>query len=170
MLLKGIVDEDFVNYRVPSMFISTNTCTFKCDKENGTPVCQNSALAKQESIDISIDNLIARYLKNDITKAIVFGGLEPIDQLVDVYDFIFKLRADYHCEDPVVIYTGYTKEEIKNKISILCLFNNIIMKYGRFRPGDKPHYDPILGINLASNNQYAEVISNGKQIEYMGTN
>ena len=162
MLLKGIVDEDFINYKVPSMFISTNTCSFKCDKESGSQVCQNSLLANHKSIDIDIDTIIKRYLKNDITGAIVFGGLEPIDQLIDVYDFIFKLRNDYQCEDPVVIYTGYEKEEIKKKISIFSPFRNIIIKYGRFRPGDKPHYDPILGVNLASNNQYSEVYSNDK--------
>lgn len=162
MLLKGILDEDFINYKVPSMFISTNTCSFKCDKENGSQVCQNSSLANQESIDIDIDLIIKRYLKNDITSAIVFGGLEPIDQLIDIYDFIFKLRNDYRCEDPVIIYTGYEKEEIKNKISVLLPFRNIIIKFGRFRPGDKPHLDPILGVNLASNNQYSEVLSNEK--------
>ncbi len=159
MLLKGIVDEDFVNYRVPSMFISTNTCTFKCDMENGSPICQNSGLAKMESINIDIDAIIQRYLKNDITKAIVFGGLEPFDQLIDVYDFIFKLRNDYECKDPVVIYTGYNKEEIENRVSVLAPLGNIVIKYGRYKTGDCPHFDPILGVKLASNNQYSEVIT-----------
>ena len=35
-------------------------------------------------------------------------------------------------------------------------FDNIIIKYGRFIPGQEKHYDKILGVYLASNNQYAE--------------
>ena len=29
----GIIEEDFTNYKLPCMFISTITCTFKCEKE-----------------------------------------------------------------------------------------------------------------------------------------
>lgn len=159
MLIKGIVDEDFVNYKVPSMFINTNTCTFKCDRECGAPVCQNSELANRESIDVDIDRIIKRYLDNDITKAIVFGGLEPFDQLVDIYNFIFKLRYDYWCGDTVVIYTGYNEDELAGKIAMLTSIKNIIIKFGRYKPGDSPHFDSILGVNLASNNQYAKQIS-----------
>lgn len=159
MLIKGITDEDFVNYKVPSMFISTNTCTFKCDYENGGRYCQNSQLVKQESIDIDIDTIIKRYLGNPITKAIVFGGLEPFDQFVDVYDLIFKLRNDYDCQDAVVIYTGYDEDEIDGKLNMLLSIPNIVVKYGRFRPNNCPHFDPILGVNLASDNQYAQQIS-----------
>lgn len=159
MLIKGITDEDFVNYKVPSMFISTNTCTFKCDHENGGRYCQNSQLVKQESIDIDIDTIIKRYIGNPITKAIVFGGLEPFDQFVDVYDLIFKLRNDYDCQDTVVIYTGYDEDEIDWKLNMLLSIPNIVVKYGRFRPDNCPHFDPILGVNLASDNQYAKQIS-----------
>lgn len=159
MLIKGITDEDFVNYKVPSMFISTNTCTFKCDRENRGNYCQNSELAKQGSIDIGIDTIIKRYLNNGITKAIVFGGLEPFDQFVDIYDFIFKLRNDYNCQDTVVIYTGYNADEIEGKLRMLLSIPNIIVKFGRFRPDNCPHFDQILGVNLASDNQYAQQIS-----------
>lgn len=159
ILIKGLLDEDFVNYKVPSMFISTNTCTFKCDRENGGNYCQNSELAKHGSIDIDIDTIIKRYLNNGITKAIVFGGLEPFDQFIDIYDFIFKLRNDYSCQDTVVIYTGYNEDEIEGKLRMLLSIPNIIVKFGRFRPDNCPHFDQILGVNLASDNQYAEVIS-----------
>lgn len=159
MLIKGITDEDFVNYKVPSMFISTNTCSFKCDRECGESVCQNSALAKQESIDVDIDSIIKRFLWNPIPKAIVFGGLEPFDQFVDIYDFIFKLRNDYSCNDDVVIYTGYDEQEIWGKVCALRSFPNIIVKFGRFKPANCPHFDPILGVNLASDNQHAKKIS-----------
>lgn len=38
-------------------------------------------------------------------------------------------------------------------------WKNIIVKFGRFIPNQHPHYDEVLGINLASDNQYAEKIS-----------
>ena len=174
MLIKGLVDEDFVNYKLPSMYIATATCSFKCDKEYGKPICQNSELAKQPNIDIPIEDLVNRYINNPITKAVVFGGLEPLDQIEDIALFIGTLRLCYSdsigkyyggCHDPVVIYTGYTEEEVGNLIRSVSTeysgfsFENIIIKFGRYIPNQQPHYDPVLGVYLASDNQYAERIS-----------
>lgn len=159
MWLKGITDEDFVNYKVPSMFISTATCSFKCDKECGKPVCQNGELAQLDSIHTRDDYLIRRYLKNPISKAIVFGGLEPFDQWGELFPFIQRLRNQFGCVDPVVIYTGYNRNEIDGEIRFLMSMPNIIVKFGRFIPDQKPHFDEVLGVNLASDNQYAEQIS-----------
>jgi len=36
MIIKGLIDEDFVNYKKPSMTIMMPYCTFKCDKEYGS--------------------------------------------------------------------------------------------------------------------------------------
>lgn len=159
MRLKGITDEDFVNYKVPSMFISTSACSFKCDKECGKSVCQNSDLAKLDDVIVDDSYLIRRYLKNPISKAIVFGGLEPFDQWGELFPFIQRLRLEYGCVDPVVIYTGYNKEEIDGEIRFLMSMPNIIVKFGRFIPDQEPHLDNVLGVNLASSNQYAEQIS-----------
>ncbi len=159
MVVKGILDEDFVNYRAPSMFISTNTCTFKCDKESGVSCCQNSSLAKKPGGAIPDDLIISRYLSNKITRAIVFGGLEPLDQFGELMEFLTKLRVRYDCHDPVVIYTGYNKNEILDKILKLQKFDSIIIKYGRFIPNDEKRYDEVLGVELASSNQVAEMIS-----------
>lgn len=172
MLIKGITDEDFINYKVPSMYIATATCSFKCDKEYGSPICQNSELGKQPDIDINPVDIICRYMQNDITKAIVFGGLEPFDTAYDMYRFIGDLRVLFKCDDDVVIYTGYTKEELSKMnlfipnmdhkfISILDAFgfHNVIIKFGRYIPDQQPHFDPVLGVYLASDNQYAERIS-----------
>lgn len=43
MRVKTIVDEDFANYKKPSMFIGTISCGGKCCIEAGIPlsVCQN---------------------------------------------------------------------------------------------------------------------------------
>ncbi len=158
MRVKGILDEDFVNYKLPSMFISTSTCSFKCDRESGESCCQNSSLAQAQAFDVEDDNIISRYLQNHITKAIVFGGLEPFDQFDELTHFVSVLRAA-GCRDDVVIYTGYNKNEISQEIWVLSAFPNVIVKFGRYIPNSKPRLDGVLGVMLASNNQYAEKIS-----------
>ena len=152
MKLKGLIDEDFVNYKKPSMFISTYTCTFKCDKECGQAVCQNRPLVSQPVVEVDNKTLTERYLKNSISKAVVIGGLEPFDDFVDIYDFIKQFRKN--TQDDIVIYTGYTEVEISEHIlSLKANFKNIILKTGRFIPNQQPHYDKVLGIMLASDNQ-----------------
>ena len=81
-----------------------------------------------------------------------------MDSWDDLISFIteFRLVSD----DDIVIYTGYSKCEIKDKIDILWhFFPNIIVKFGRYIPNQVSHYDEVLGVNLASDNQYAERIS-----------
>ena len=158
MRIKGITDEDFVNYKVPSMFISTCTCGFKCDKESGVKICQNGELAKMPTIDVQNSRIVDRYTANPITKAIVFGGLEPLDQFVELMNLISAFRIN-GVNDDIVIYTGYKEEEVVDIIAIIRLYPNIIVKYGRFIPGHAPHFDDVLGVNLASDNQYAKRIS-----------
>lgn len=159
MKVKGVTFEDFVNYKEPSMFIAMPECSFKCEKECGLRCCQNSELALAPSIEADEDSLIQRYLNNKITKSVCFGGLEPMDSFRDVLQFITLLRVKYRCLDTVVIYTGYDKSEIALQIEQLkWVGGNVIVKYGRFRPDQKPHYDEVLGVNLASDNQYAERI------------
>ena len=68
MKIKGLIDEDFVNYKKPAMVIEFPYCTFKCDKECGQSVCQNSALAHEPNITIDYDELLTRYINNPITK------------------------------------------------------------------------------------------------------
>ena len=159
MKIKGLTDEDFVNYKKPSMFIIFPFCSFKCEKESGVMCCQNSSLAHAKIINISEEKLILRYLDNPITKAIVCGGLEPMDSFDELSSFIKSLRVDYKCLDDIVIYTGFNKTEIEDKIQILKQYPNIIIKYGRFIPNQESHKDDVLGIELASPNQYAEELS-----------
>lgn len=154
MKIKNLIDEDFVNYYLPSMFISTSYCSFKCDKEAGCQVCQNSDLATAPIIDISTEEIIERYLNNPITEAAVIGGLEPFDQFDELVDFIAQFRA--RSSDDIVIYTGYYPEEIWTQLLMLQDYSNIIIKFGRFIPNQKSHYDELLGIQLSSDNQYAE--------------
>lgn len=153
MKIIDIKDYDICNYKKPSMFIIMPYCSFKCDKENGCQLCQNSALAKYNKIDISIDKLIDMYDKNTLVESIVFGGLEPFDSEEDLHCFIMNFRYR-HCDD-IVIYSGYTEDEIKEKFNWIYLYENIIIKYGRYRPNQQSHYDEVLGVNLVSDNQYA---------------
>ena len=157
MIIKQLVDEDFINYKKPSMLIGFPSCTWKCEKECGERCCQNSALAQSPNINISINSIIERYMENPITKAVVCGGLEPMDSWDDLQCFIMNFR--YKSPDDIVIYTGYNEHEIHDKIKILELYENIIVKFGRYVPNQLPHYDNVLGIKLASDNQYAKVVS-----------
>lgn len=157
MRIRGIVDEDFIQYKLPSMFLICPFCSFKCDKESNSQVCQNSSIVSLPIIEIDTLKLVNRYLSNPISKSVVFGGLEPLDSFDEIYEFIKLLRQ--YSKDTVVIYTGYNKSEIEDKIKQLSLFNNIIMKFGRYVPNRPNIYDKILEKTLASDNQYAEAIS-----------
>lgn len=157
MIIKEIRDEDFTNYKKPSMFIGFPSCSWKCEKDCGMRVCQNSALAEAKNIEIDIDKLANRYLNNPITKAVVCGGLEPFDTWHSLHYLITALR-NYTLDD-IVIYTGYKEDEISNKIQLLQKYCNIIVKFGRFIPNQQKHYDKVLGVELASDNQYARRIS-----------
>lgn len=157
MIIKNLKDEDFVNYKNPSMFIGFPTCTFKCEKECGIKVCQNGTLATSPDIEIVPNEIVERYLNNRITESIVVGGLEPFDSWDDLINLVGLIREK--TLDDIVIYTGYYRNEIEEYINELAKFQNIVIKFGRFIPNQESHYDLTLGICLASNNQYAEKIS-----------
>ena len=145
MRTKGVVVDDFVNYKKPSMFISTCFCNWKCciGQNLDISVCQNSSLAKSPVREFTNKELIDIYKQSIFHKA--------------VYSFVVEFR-DFS-EDDIVIYTGFNKDEIEPCIEKLRQFKNIIIKYGRYIPNDKSHIDNVLGIKLASQNQYAEKIS-----------
>ena len=153
MKIKGLISEDFVNYKKTAMTIMFPYCTFKC----GTEYCQNSPLSKAEDIEMDISDIVIRYLNNPITESVVMQGLEPFDSWDDLIEFVKQLRES--TDDDIVIYTGYNKEEIADKITLLSKYKNIVIKYGRYIPRQEKHYDEVLGVYLASSNQYAERIS-----------
>ena len=165
MKLKGLVEYDLSNYEIPSMFLIFPYCSFKCDKECGVNVCQNSALAREPVINIRVADIVHRYLDNPLTHAVVCGGLEPFDSAQDLTLFITYFRM--HSKDPIIIYTGYKEEELTEQIKFLQNFDNIIVKFGRFIPNSPHIYDAILGVELASDNQYAKHIIRSVENEYL---
>ena len=170
MKIKGITDECFSDYKAPALYVAFPSCSFKCDKENKCKYCQNSALVDEPDIEIDKEDILKRYVDNPITKAIVLGGLEPFDSEFDLLPFIDCARRQFKIEDPIVIYTGYTEDELeegrfgkvqneeiqKQYWNSIKNSKNIVVKFGRYRPAQERHFDEILGVYLASNNQYAK--------------
>ena len=153
--LLGYIDADTVNYKKISWVLEFPYCTMKC----GAEFCQNAALINTTNHAVDVCGLLEQYMYDKISHAIVMQGLEPFDSFDEVYDIVSTLRNRYDCKDDIVIYTGYYRREIEQQVGKLAQFPNIIIKFGRYIPGQKPHYDPVLGVELASDNQYAEVIS-----------
>jgi hypothetical protein len=71
-------------------------------------------------------------------------------------EFIEYIRQ--RTDDDIVIYTGYEESEIKRITEQLKQYKNIIIKFGRYVPRGSAYFNEILGVMLASKNQYAKVI------------
>lgn len=155
-----LVDERLSDYYLPTLMIAVLSCDWKCAREAGVSasLCQNHNLEGAEPFVISPQEIFGVYSHNPITQGILFGGLEPFLQFDEMMDVIRYFRAN-GCNDPIIIYTGYTEEELADEIECLSQWPNIIVKFGRYIPDQAPHYDPILGVKLASDNQYAKRIS-----------
>lgn len=154
MKVSGIIIEDFINYKKPSLFIGFSMCDFKCQKEFGV-VCQNTTLI-QQSQNVDLRTLVQVYKDNPITKAIVFGGLEPFYNPKELLELVQAFREI--TEDEIVIYSGYNEDEIQETIEVLKKYSNIIVKFGRFCGGKEKNYDEVLGVELYDG-QYAKKIS-----------
>ena len=120
-------------------------------------MCQNGTLATTPNINIGVKTIVNKYINNPITKSIVCGGLEPFDTFDDLLQLIAYLRVS--TDDDIVIYTGYNQSEITWKIAKLKKFKNIIVKFGRYKPNRPSRFDNLIGVYLASPNQYAKIIS-----------
>lgn len=156
MKLKGILDYDCTNYKKPTLTLMFPTCTFKCDWVNSARVCQNSSLVNEPDVEITKEKIWELYEGNPLTQGFCFQGLEPFDSIVNLYEIIDFIRIEKKCNDDIVIYTGYERDECKEDIEKLKKYPNIIIKWGRFIMNQEPHYDNVLGVKLASDNQYAE--------------
>lgn len=156
--VKGIIWEDTVNYKKICTTLMMPKCSFKCDKEYGVQICQNWGLAATPSQTVPINLFMRKYMANPLTEAIVLQGLEPFDSLIDLYTVAAAL-SDFNCTDDLVVYTGYDRIEVGSKLQPLFYIpGHLIVKWGRYVPNQTPHYDSVLGVYLASDNQYGEII------------
>lgn len=158
------------------MFLGFPYCSGKCNSP-GRVVCQNEALRcipERELINISPEEIVQRFENNFIPEALICGGLEPFDSFNDLVLLCGAFRKKFKHPNayPIVIYTGYYPHEIKEQLVVLMHWQGIIVKFGRYIPGDQPHRDPYLGVNLASDNQYAvplDILWDGVDItDYLG--
>lgn len=157
MQYKNIMFDDVVNYKKTSMFIGTCFCDWKCCKEIGADIClcQNSSAYCLKIKEIDNEKLVRKYLKLGTMQALVLGGFEPFwnNSWDETLAFLKCFRS--YTQDDIVIYTGYNEDEVADKIGQVKGLGNVVVKFGRYRPGQKPHRDEVLGVNLANDEQYA---------------
>lgn len=156
MLVTEITDNDTRFYKKPSLYVATAKCSFKCDRECGEPICSEYSKAGVRGIHYTPKQILNKYISSLHAEALVFGGMEPFDSAIDLYLCIKEFRAAYQ-NVPIIIWSGYTPDELNELgfLTPLLQFPNIIIKFGRYVPDDKPHYDQLLGVRLASRNQRA---------------
>ena len=163
MRVRKLLTERFQDYKVPSMYLAACFCDWKCCPDKPY-VCQNNPVANLPVTDIPDDEILDTYLADPITEAIVIAGLEPLLQVHEVCNLI-RRAVRRGIKTTFVIYTGYTKDEVR----CISFFDDlkdtgyrknvqVIIKYGRYVPDQQPHFDEVLGVELASDNQYAEII------------
>jgi hypothetical protein len=155
----------FSDYKKTSLYFTVGlTCSFKCMKDIGITEydnvsfnCHNIELVKNSPTDYSKAEIWEMCKSNPFIESFVMGGLEPLDNMLNTTNLISCIREV--SEMDIVVYTGYNKSEVGRQINELSNFKNIIVKFGRFIPNSTPSYDDVLGVYLASSNQYSEKIS-----------
>lgn len=152
--LKDIV-EVFQDYKKSALLLCCISCDWKCCIEAGidVSVCQNHNIIKQREVYLPFD-VILNKVNLSITDSIIFGGLEPLLQSDEVCGLIEYLREQGVKKD-ILVYTGYYIEEIDKEVIKRLKNCHVILKCGRYIPNKPKKFDKILGITLASDNQYS---------------
>lgn len=160
MIVKLVKQDDFVQYKKPCVVVCFPNCTWKCCTEAGIPtsVCQNQEMCELKDIDITPEDVYNLYKESLFAESICCSGLEPMLQFDDVLSLL-KYFREHDCNADFVVYTGYYRNEIEDKVQEMAKYKNVIVKFGRYVPNQEKHYDEVLGVWLASDNQYAERIS-----------
>lgn len=115
--------------------------------------------------DFTAEELVKELTKNPIDKGITISGGEPLLQWEELYPVILALKdKQYH----LMLYTGYTRTWLNNKISnddlfldFLSLFDMIVT--GPYIKQQKVRYEDHL--TYGSYNQEICKIDNGKLIK-----
>lgn len=155
MHIRGIKDQVFQDYKKASMLIACADCTFKCQKQGLCDIgaCQNHPLMDSPILDVDDAQIVRRYTSNPLTHAIIIGGFEPMDQPDELLALIKQFRKV--TADDIVIFTGYYIHQLRHIADDILNQGNIIVKFGRYDQSKPPRYDNVLGVQLASSNQYA---------------
>lgn len=145
----------FSDFNLISIYCATTRCNGKCKKDNPIVVCQNEEIREKldEYKEYSGYEIYNIAKENKFCEAILFSGLDPLDDfenLITVIKEIRELNKNY----PIAIYTGYTEDEIKEKIDMLRLYSPIYLKVGRYIPNRNSIVDKVTGVKLISDNQY----------------
>lgn len=146
--------EVFQDYKKSALLFSTCYCDWKCCHEAGVDIdiCQNQKIAQQREVILPFESVL-RKVNQSFTDAVIFGGLEPLLQPDEVLQCINYLRCHEVTKD-ILVYTGYYMEEIDEETLMYLTVCDVILKCGRYIPDRKPKFDAVLGITLASDNQY----------------
>lgn len=155
ILLKDAV-EVFQDYKKSALLLCTCFCDWKCCTESNhdKTMCQNSKLENSPNKEIPFNRILEMVERNSVIDAVIFGGLEPLIQINQVIQCIEYLRKHGVTKD-ILIYTGYYLEEIDEPVINRLSESNVILKCGRYIPDRPPKFDDVLGITLASDNQYS---------------
>ena len=138
------------NYKKIGLYVALGiTCTWKC--EDCINIHYKDIHPRHHTNSYE---LINSYLSNPLLSSLILSGLEPFDSFDSMLVLIENFRK--FTKDDIVIFTGYTEEELFNKINLIKNYNNIIIKFGRYMPSKPPVFDNILGIHLISDNQFAK--------------
>lgn len=151
----GVLDyaEVFQDYKDSAILFSAIDCDWKCCREYGQSICQNQKMHGQREVILPFSRVLET-ICNSYTDAVIFGGLEPMLQADELVQCIEYLRQQ-GMSRPIIIYTGYYPHEINTDTLIRLANCHVIMKFGRYDPSYEPKFDDILGITLASGNQFS---------------
>ena len=101
--------------------------------------------------------LYSSFYEFDEDEACNFNSTIAKEHLDELKELIQEFRSK--TDDDIVIYTGYNPQELDYQLRWLTTYDNIIIKFGRYVPNCDGRYDDILGVTLASNNQFAANIT-----------
>ncbi|MEG1002055.1 4Fe-4S cluster-binding domain-containing protein [Clostridium sp.] len=142
---KGIVHERVEDAPFIGALISAVDCRFNCKG------CFNQHIKELPTIKMDSDDIIEEVTANPFNEGIILAGLEWSLQPDELRAII---HAALNKNLKIIIYSGLTEEEFKEKFSdIYNLNKNLYYKFGKYdeslKVSDNVQYD----VKLATSNQ-----------------